>query len=201
MESWTRLPGPRGWLPVSFSTWNSMLSHMGRFSRQHDGFLAAGWFRDELACWHAMALSTPALMFRFEHCWSIQVAGEINSFLSLCFLESRWWLFSWYPLSLWTGGGQPSLGRLGYPEWIESYPSFTQRPVWVELSTYVGIIGGSSYDYLCYVSFLREKGWGRAGFDAWEINPRGAVSRAKVSPQVSASDVADARPHLDGIRA
>jgi hypothetical protein len=37
------------------------------------------------------------------------------------------------------------------------------RPVWVEVSTYVGIIGGSSYDYLAYVSYLRDKHWGRAG--------------------------------------
>ena len=35
--------------------------------------------------------------------------------------------------------------------------------MWVELATYVGVIGGSSGDYLAYVSYLRDKQWGRAG--------------------------------------
>ena|GEM_PF-6135447 len=44
--------GPQGMVARKFPlTWNSMLSHLGRFSRQHDGFLAAGWFRDGLACY------------------------------------------------------------------------------------------------------------------------------------------------------
>src|SRR6185503_6860782 len=37
------------------------------------------------------------------------------------------------------------------------------RPVWLEATTYVGVIGGSAYDYLAYVSYLRDKQWGRAG--------------------------------------
>jgi hypothetical protein len=51
---------------------------------------------------------------------------------------------------------------LQYPAWINSYPDIASRPVWVELATYVGVIGGSSYDYLAYVSYLRDKRWGRA---------------------------------------
>ena len=142
---------------------------------------------------HMLAWAIYLLMCRFEHCWSIQVAGENQ----LCLSAS--WNRDGGPFP-----GIPSvygLGAAGHPwgigfvRMIESYPSFTQRPVWVDCRP-MGIIGGSSYDYLCYVSFLREKGWGRAGFDAWEINPRGAVSRAKVSPQVSASDMADAMTSL-----
>lgn len=49
-----------------------------------------------------------------------------------------------------------------YPNWIDRYPTVEERPVWVELTTYVGVVGGSSYDYLCYVAFIREKGWGKA---------------------------------------
>jgi len=52
---------------------------------------------------------------------------------------------------------------LEYPPWINSYPEIASRPVWVELATYVGAIGGSSYDYLAYVSYLRDKRWGHAG--------------------------------------
>jgi hypothetical protein len=50
-----------------------------------------------------------------------------------------------------------------YPDWISSQREFTSRPVWLETITYVGVIGGSGYDYLAYVSYLRDKHWGRAG--------------------------------------
>ena len=49
------------------------------------------------------------------------------------------------------------------------------RPVWVELSLYAGVIGGAGYDYLAYTSYLRDKQWGNAapaarfaGFEAGE---------------------------------
>src|SRR6185436_16055923 len=52
-----------------------------------------------------------------------------------------------------------------YPDWLtmETHGEIASRPVWVEITTYVGVIGGSSYDYLAYVSYLRDKHWGRAG--------------------------------------
>ena len=49
-----------------------------------------------------------------------------------------------------------------YPDWIAEHPDIAKRPVWVELSTYVGVIGGSGYDYLAYVTYLRDKQWGLA---------------------------------------
>ncbi|MEX2168658.1 MAG: Nramp family divalent metal transporter [Pirellulales bacterium] len=57
--------------------------------------------------------------------------------------------------------------RLEYPEWLTSDARQTAqqiaaRPVWVELSLYAGVIGGASYDYLAYASFLRDKEWGNA---------------------------------------
>jgi hypothetical protein len=56
---------------------------------------------------------------------------------------------------------------LTYPSWLleDSRPALQQiaaRPVWVEASLYVGVIGGASYDYLAYTSFLRDKSWGLA---------------------------------------
>ena len=50
-----------------------------------------------------------------------------------------------------------------YPEWIaEKYPAIAGRSVWVEVLTYFGMIGGSAADYVAYVSFARDKRWGRA---------------------------------------
>src|SRR6185436_8084309 len=43
------------------------------------------------------------------------------------------------------------------------HPEVAARPVWVETITYIGVLGGSGYDYLAYVSYLRSKQWGNAG--------------------------------------
>jgi hypothetical protein len=50
---------------------------------------------------------------------------------------------------------------VSYPEWAGKYAELKTRPIWVETITYVGIIGGSAYDYLAYVSYVREKNWDR----------------------------------------
>jgi hypothetical protein len=49
-----------------------------------------------------------------------------------------------------------------YPSWILSDKEFAERPVWLETITYVGVLGGSGYDYLAYVSYLRDKKWGQS---------------------------------------
>ncbi len=36
------------------------------------------------------------------------------------------------------------------------------RSVWVKISVYFAALGGQSFDYLAYVSFLRDKRWGRS---------------------------------------
>lgn len=62
--------------------------------------------------------------------------------------------------------------RLELPTWLLQDPrpacrAIAQQPVWVEATLYVGVIGGSGYDYLAYVSFLRDKNWGMAAADDW----------------------------------
>ncbi|MEM9658193.1 MAG: Nramp family divalent metal transporter, partial [Planctomycetota bacterium] len=57
---------------------------------------------------------------------------------------------------------------LAYPDWLTSdarpeLQRIAARPVWVEGALYVGVIGGASFDYLAYTSFLRDKRWGLAG--------------------------------------
>jgi hypothetical protein len=63
------------------------------------------------------------------------------------------------------GAVKPSIPK--YKGWVaQSYPNVAQRPPWVEVITYMGALGGGTYDYLGYVGMLREKGWGmlqRAG--------------------------------------
>jgi hypothetical protein len=51
-----------------------------------------------------------------------------------------------------------------YEPWFqERYAEIAARPVWVELVTYVGAIGGGTYDYIGYAGMLRQKRWGLLG--------------------------------------
>ena len=47
---------------------------------------------------------------------------------------------------------------LSYPDWIpKKYPQIAEHSVWVETTRYVGVIGGSGFDYLAYTSWVRQK--------------------------------------------
>src|SRR6266498_2675466 len=81
-------------------------------------------------------------------------------------------------LEFWKGFVAPR--PLVCPAWAASLPELTGRPVWVETITYVGVIGGSGYDYLAYVSYLRDKRWGQAG--------RATATRAEL--EAAATDAA-----------
>jgi len=51
-----------------------------------------------------------------------------------------------------------------YPDWIEhKFEKVWGTPKWVELTTYVGVIGGAGFDYMAYTTWLRDKRWGYAG--------------------------------------
>ncbi|MCH2370015.1 MAG: Nramp family divalent metal transporter [Pirellulales bacterium] len=56
-----------------------------------------------------------------------------------------------------------------YPDWISTKPEFKEIAAtnkWVELTTYVGVIGGAGFDYMAYTTWLRDKRWGYAGSNA-----------------------------------
>ncbi|MFC7403622.1 Nramp family divalent metal transporter [Georgenia alba] len=51
-----------------------------------------------------------------------------------------------------------------YNAWVgEAYPAVTERPVWLEVATYLGAVGGGTYDYIGYAGMMREKRWGMLG--------------------------------------
>lgn len=57
--------------------------------------------------------------------------------------------------------------QLEFPAWFKNdvrpeVRKIADRPVWVELSLYAGVIGGAGYDYLAYASYIRDKQWGAA---------------------------------------
>jgi len=60
------------------------------------------------------------------------------------------------------GGILPTVPE--YSGWVAgAYPDIAERPVWLEVATYLGAVGGGTYDYIGYAGMMREKKWGLLG--------------------------------------
>ena len=168
-QRWMDLPGPRGWFPlvlfvltaICFPIW--VCFHAGTL-----GTLVS-WLTGTEQAWHGGAFylwgmvllaTTLALVFAGGYSTLERVQLVIVLLMLGCvvisvfFVKPDWWEFLKVLLI-------PQ--SLEYPAWISAHQEIATRPVWVETTTYVGVIGGSGYDYLAYVSCLRDKRWGRAG--------------------------------------
>ena len=69
-----------------------------------------------------------------------------------------------------------------YEPWIyENYESIAIRPPWIEIVTYLGAIGGGTYDYIGYLGCFREKPWGALALKKkkFEVRP---VNKASTLP-------------------
>jgi len=184
-ERWIRLGGPRGWLTLlflglgvlSFPIWVAF--HAGTTG----GLLASltgtsHWFRGSgHYAWGLLLLGIVLWLISkggYERLEKLQISVVIlmlaSVLVSLFLLHPDW-------TAILKGALFPQ--PLTYPEWVSMSPEFVGRPVWVEVVTYVGIIGGSGYDYLAYGAYLREKGWGASDArDTIETLPEGDSRRA-----------------------
>jgi Mn2+/Fe2+ NRAMP family transporter len=165
-QRWMELPGPRGWFPlvfflfaaICFPIWVSF--HAGTIGTLLSVFLPAAIGPAAYLVWGGIALIALLLLAlaggygALERVQLAIVAVMLGSVLICLVLLNPDWQ------ALLDGLLVPQAVR--YPDWVSRYPDISGRPLWVEAVTYVGVIGGSSYDYLAYSSYLREKGWGNA---------------------------------------
>lgn len=164
------LPGPRGWLPLLFFLLGCLCFPI--WISFHSGVLGnlAAWItgtRDVLNggidyVWGFLLLAATLLLSAtrgyalLERVQRIIVGALIACAAAALLIHQPDWLDIL--------GGTLIPHRLYYPEWLSgSYPQLARQPVWVEMTRYVGVIGGAGFDYLAYVSFLRDKHWGCAG--------------------------------------
>ena len=166
-QRWAELPGPCGWLPVaflllaiaSFPIWVSF--HAGTL-----GTLISSLLHSESNGIGTHLLFGMAILIGVA---ALALTGSYNRlekfqllFVLLMLLAVTVSLFLVRPDWVEMLAGFANVSPPNYPEWIMAYPEIAKRPVWVELSTYVGVIGGSGYDYLAYITYLRDKQWGLA---------------------------------------
>lgn len=168
-QRWMELPGPRGWFPmvflllalVCFPIWvgfhagtiGTLISWLAGTEYALRGGAYFLWGMAVLAVVLALvAFGGYAMLERIQ--LGIVVVMLAGVVISLLLLRPDWFEFL-------KGLFVPQ--ALEYPSWIHEHPETAARPVWLEMITYVGVLGGSGYDYLAYVSYLRTKKWGRAG--------------------------------------
>ncbi len=62
------------------------------------------------------------------------------------------------------GGVIPNIPEYG--SWVaDAYPDIADRSVLLEVATYLGAVGGGTYDYIGYAGMMREKKWGMLGHE------------------------------------
>lgn len=188
-------PGPRGWFPLligilaiaSFPTFASGLSvGLGTYFQQ------LGWGSAQV--W-AIALILVAALIAYlggyeplEKFQIAVVALLLLLVISSAFVTRPDWLGV-------LGGLVPD--SLAYEPWVaEKYPDVVARPVFVEVVTFVGALGGGMYDYVGYTGLLREKRWGLLGHrdvDAIEDRIAGLERRGQIPLSERPEDVRNAR--------
>ena len=169
-QRWMELPGPRGWFPLvmlllalpSFPIWvcfhAGTLGTLVSWLTGTDAALKGGahflWALGLMAV--VLVLCATGGYKALERIQFVIIALMLLGVVAALFILQP----DWGELLKGLFVPQP----IHYPPWItpETHGEIAARPVWVETATYVGVIGGSSYDYLAYVSYLREKHWGQS---------------------------------------
>lgn len=174
LRRWLELPlGPRGWLPavmfvfaticipiwVSFhsSVLGDLFASLTGTKAVLNGATIHLWGALILACVVSLAIAGGYAALEKAQIFVVVVLLIVVS-VALILLQP-----DWLEMLLGTIWPRP----LAYPAWLLNDPrpelrAIAEKPVWVEASLYVGVIGGASYDYLSYTSFLRNKRWGLA---------------------------------------
>jgi Mn2+/Fe2+ NRAMP family transporter len=176
-ERWMELPvGPHGWLTVLFfllatvsipvwvsfhaSVLGDLLAGLTGTKHYLQGATIQLW-----ACGLLIAVFLLALAGGYSALERIQIV-IVTIMLAAVIITLVLFQPDW--LELLMGFIVPQ--RLEFPAWLagDSNPDVRKvaaQPIWIELSLYVGAIGGAGYDYLAYTSYIRDKHWGNAGVE------------------------------------
>ena len=161
------MPGPKNWLAVflgaiaviAFPAWSSgFMNVLAQWASWVFGIDVS--YKKIIATVFAVIIF--ALLFissydRIESIITVIVFTMIVfSFIAVIAVKPEW-------LEVLKGTFIPTMPG-NYADWIVSkYPDIASTPPLVELASYLGALGGGTYDYIGYVGTLREKTWGILG--------------------------------------
>jgi hypothetical protein len=188
-------PGPRGWFPIlllitvvlSFPSFSSGLSiALGTYIQQ------AGFGNAQV--WAVVLLLVAAALSYlggYGPLEKVQI-GVVVLLVVLVILAMFVSRPDWLGV---LGGLIPNVPE--YQPWVAGkYPDLVARPVFVELVTFLGALGGGMYDYIGYTGLLREKRWGVLGHrdvDAIEDRISGIGRGEQIPLSERPEDVRNAR--------
>ena len=160
-DRWSLVGGPRGWFPlfmfltalVCYPPWFSFAAGLlGTACTWMFGFGTHYVWATVFVGAAVILLAIRSYNF-FEKAQMLILALKVGCIIVAVFYLRPDWLA--------VANGLVLPQWLAYPDWLfKKLPEFRDRSVWVEILVYGSAIGGASFDYLGYVSFLREKKWG-----------------------------------------
>lgn len=213
MENWKNLPGPRNWfpllifipfifiIPIGFSGIPEILAtyihRLLGFAENgaavgiwgHHEFWMNGWAT--LVILGSLALALISSYGRVE-----KISALILGIMLFCLVIT---VFVNMPdiVKIIQGLAIPMVKP--YESWIiqgNEFQEIASRSPWLELSLYLTAVGGGTQDYVGYVGFLREKGWGLIGKKVISKNEMAAlqdnkeeVMRAKIWSRAPLLDI------------
>jgi hypothetical protein len=172
MTHWALLHGPRGWVPLvigalslfCFPFWQAglplMLGNILNWIFGIRGTPEQIWIMTRV--WAQLAIVVAVVCVYLESYAILEkaqlvIVGLLLGSLLVAVAMAR---PDWYAVLV--GSITPRVPT--YEPWVfEKYPDITRNTPWVEMLTCLGAVGGGTYDYVGYVGFLREKGWGAIG--------------------------------------
>lgn len=165
MESWRYLPGPKAWFPwflliitvVCFPFLLASLSLLiGTFINWIAGIEGAGQgFYARL--WSSLLICLAAVMslrqgYGFLELSQKVIVGLLLGSIIIAAIACK------PAIGGMLAGLVPSVPV--YEPWVkEGFPKIAAKPVWIEVISYVGIIGAGLPAYIGYLGFLRDKKW------------------------------------------
>ncbi len=188
-------PGPRGWFPIlllitvvlSFPSFSSGLSiALGTYIQQAGFGNAQVW-----AVVLILVAAALSYLGGYGPLEKVQI-GVVVLLVVLVILAMFVSRPDWLGV---LGGPIPNVPE--YQPWVAGkYPDLVARPVFVELVTFLGALGGGMYDYIGYTGLLREKRWGVLGHrdvDAIEDRISGIGRGGQIPLSERPEDVRNAR--------
>ncbi len=173
MTHWAYLPGPKNWVPITMALLNlicipfwqaalplmlgkSILNWIFHIEGTPEHLLFVG------RLWGTLAILIAVLLMWLQSYEWLEKAQTVTIGLLLSCVCAAVLAVQPDWLAAFLGMVTPSIPE--YEPWIaEKFATIARVPPWVEVCTYLGAIGGGTYDYLGYVSCLREKAWGAIG--------------------------------------
>ncbi len=184
METWARLPGPRGWFPALLGGmsmlccpfWMGGLSGMlgtamnwmfGLDSRPPESQYLTAHLFGTAALISAVVLTAGQSYRMLEVIQTIIVALLVASIMAAVAVAPVDWAAALK--------GSVLVHLPAYEPWVgQMYPQTAKDTALLTLVVFMGAIGGGPYDYIGYLSFFREKSWGAVG--AAEEAPRALLA-------------------------